>query len=244
MGIDRVGYVVLSACLAVLLLSACSAPEPHTSDARSVVTGEQDPPPRWALEKGRAMPLDTGQSRIVIRVYRGGRLAHLGHNHVLEPSDLRGSLKQLEAGGGLAELAFGVAGIVVDDAAARMRAGDDFVQQPDVGAVAGTRRNMLGEKVLDAADWPEVRVLARIENLAAPAPVTEVYVSVRGINRSYKTPVKVEVRDAEARISGTLTVRQSDFGIQPFSVLGGALQVRDEIQADFVIVGHKSGGAM
>lgn len=159
-------------------------------------------------------------------------------------TDLSGSLKQLDGGGGLAELAFGVDGILVDDNAARARAGDDFAQQPDANAIAGTRRNMLGEKVLDAASWPEVLILARIGNLAALAPMTEVYVSVRGASHGYETPVRVELRDEEVRVSGTLTVRQSDFGIQPFSVLGGALLVRDEIQVDFLIVGQKPGGAM
>jgi len=243
MGIEPAGRLVSAACLAVLL-SACGVPEQRPAGARTAVSGEQGPSQRWALENGRVMPLDTGQSRIVLRVYRGGRLAKLGHNHVLEVTDLHGSLRQLDSGGGLADLAFGVEGIMVDDARARESAGDEFAQQPGPGAVAGTRRNMLGDKVLDAARWPEVRILARIGNLAEPEPVAEVYVSVRGVSHRYVTPVSVEMRDSETRVSGTLTVRQSDFGIQPFSVLGGALLVRDEIQAEFAIVGHKSGDAM
>lgn len=238
-----IGYLLVTACLA-MLLSACGAPQPRPADVRPTVADGQGPPPEWALEDGRELPLDTGQSRIALRVYRGGRLARMGHNHVLEVTDLRGRLKRLQGGGGLAKLVFGVEGIAVDDRAARARAGDDFAQQPDAAAIAGTRRNMLGAKVLDAANWPEVRIVARVDDLAAAAPVAEVYVSVRGVVYGYQTPVSVELRGTQARVSGALTVRQSDFGIQPFAVLGGALLVRDQVEADFVIVGRISDGPM
>ena len=37
---------------------------------------------------------------------------------------------------------------------------------------------------------------------------------------------------------------QGEFGSTPFAAPGGGSHVRDEIPADFLIVGHKSGGAM
>ena len=240
---ERTRCLVLTACLA-MLLSACGVPEQRPSGVHAGPDRQPGAPEQWALEDGRLMPLDRDQSRLLIYVYRGGRLARLGHNHVLEVTGLRGRLKHLESGGGLAELAFGVDTIVVDGQEARAQAGKDFAQQPDEAAIAGTRQNMRGERVMDAENWPEVRIQARVGNLSAPAPVAEVYVNVRGVSRRYEIPVETEMREAEARVSGSLTVRQSDFGIQSFSVLGGALLVRDEIQANFLVVGRKSGTTM
>lgn len=67
MNIEQAGRLVSATCL-VVLLSACGAPKQRTTDAPA---GAQPSPGHWALEDGRLMPLDTGQSRVVIRVYRG-----------------------------------------------------------------------------------------------------------------------------------------------------------------------------
>ena len=188
--------------------------------------------------------MDTGRSQIVVRVYRGGRLKHLGHNHVLEVRGLRGNLKKLDGGGGLAELAFSVDRIIVDDPAARARAGTGFASEPDADAIAGTRRNMLGEKVLDAVSWPEVKVSARVADLAAAETAAQLYLNVRGVSRFFEVPVTSISGDGEFSVAGSLKLRQSDFGITPFAALGGALRVRDEIEVDFLVVGQNSEAAL
>jgi hypothetical protein len=41
------------------------------------------------------------------------------------------------------------------------------------------------------------------------------------------------------RISGGFPLRQSDYGIQPFSFVGGALRLKDEIKFSFELVARK-----
>ena len=43
------------------------------------------------------------------------------------------------------------------------------------------------------------------------------------------------------RASGEFTVRQTDYGIKPVSVAGGALKVKDELKFSFDIVARKQG---
>lgn len=157
---------------------------------------------------------------------------------------MRGRLLRLQRGGGLADLVFRVDRLRVDGAAARMRAGAGFERMPDERAVAGTRRNMLGAAVLDAQRWPEVRVLARVADLSGAQAQAEILLNVRGVERLYRAPASIEVTADGIRLSGSLVVRQSDFGITPFAVFGGALRVRDDIRADFVVVGRTPGGVM
>jgi polyisoprenoid-binding protein YceI len=171
-------------------------------------------------------------------------LAHLGHNHLVEVRGLRGALRRLNGGGGLAQLGFRVDEMRVDDPAARALAGSDFAQTPDAAAVTGTRANMLGEKVLNAARWPEIQVSARIADLAAAQPLADIQVSLHGVGRRYQTPVRIQASPGRVSVTGSLFLRQSDFGMAPFSVLGGALQVRDAIEVDFRVVGRNSDDPM
>jgi hypothetical protein len=41
------------------------------------------------------------------------------------------------------------------------------------------------------------------------------------------------------RASGEFTMRQSDYGIKPISVAGGALKVKDELKFSFEMVARK-----
>jgi len=233
----------MAACVLVasVLFSGCAGRYPAPDGAE--LAGEPVPQ-AWLTEAATAVPLDGERSQILVRVYRTGRLARLGHNHAIEVVDLTGELKSLSAGGGLARLRFRPEQLRVDDPAARARAGDAFAQLPDDGAIEGTRRNMLGPQVLDAEAWPEVGVLARIDDLSAARPEAQIHLSLRGVGRLYRMPVLVQSLPGEIRVSGSLQIKQSDYGITPFSVMGGALQVRDTLDVDFRIVGRLSDGAL
>ena len=213
-------------------LAACALPpkvvEPQAVDAF---------PADWLTAPGESVVLNADASRIDIRVYRAGRLASLGHDHAIEVTGLTGELRRF-ADGAVADLRFRPDALRVDDPAARARAGEGFEQAPDERAIAGTRRNMLGEKVLDAENWPEIRVLAKIPSLDAGAAKARVYFSLRGNGRLMQVPVRIENRNDAIRVHGRLDLQQSAFGIEPFSVFGGALAVRDTVEIEFVIAGE------
>lgn len=229
--------------LAVTMLCAGCGPQASRVDAEPAQFDERAVQAWWDAP-GTFFLLDAGQSAITVRVYRAGRLAHLGHNHVIEVLGLRGTLKRLASGEGVADLRFRPDLMQVDDPVARARAGEAFAAMPDAAAIAGTRRNLLGTEVLDAQAWPEVRVLGRVDALSAGSAITDLHFSVRGFGRRYQVPVSIDVADDAVTLSGRLLVRQSDLGIRPFAVLGGALQVRDEIELDFRVVGRNSSAAL
>lgn len=222
------------------LLAACAPqPRPPAPPADGAAM-----PEAWLAEAGAGYALDDRLSRILIGVYRDGRLARLGHNHLIEVVGLHGRLTRLAGGGGIADLRIPVAALRVDEPAARARAGEAFAQATDASAVQGTRRNMLGPGVLDAQAWPEIRVLARVDALTAQTASADIHLTLRGSARRYRIPVTIGPEGDGIAVSGQLVVRQSDFGITPYAVLGGALQVRDEVTIDFRIVGRTSGRAL
>ena len=52
-------------------------------------------------------------------------------------------------------------------------------------------------------------------------------------------PVTVELSAAELAVAARFRVRQSDFGIEPFSVMGGALSVADEVDVALRILARR-----
>ena len=58
-------------------------------------------------------------------------------------------------------------------------------------------------------------------------------VSVHGQVRSLVVPLTYELTGNELKAQGQLALKQSDLGLTPFSALGGAMRVQDEVQVKF-----------
>jgi polyisoprenoid-binding protein YceI len=50
-------------------------------------------------------------------------------------------------------------------------------------------------------------------------------------------PLSVEGLPDRLSVTGSLVLRQTDFGVQPYSVLGGMLAVQDEVIIEFKLLG-------
>jgi polyisoprenoid-binding protein YceI len=58
---------------------------------------------------------------------------------------------------------------------------------------------------------------------------------LHGTSRTLNVPLDVNTEPGALTVRGTLQIRQTDFGITPFSILGGAIQVKDEVDVRFDI---------
>jgi hypothetical protein len=54
-------------------------------------------------------------------------------------------------------------------------------------------------------------------------------------------PLKYETRGNELHVEGELPLKQTDLGLTPFSLFGGALRVLDEIKVRFRVVARAEG---
>ena len=181
--------------------------------------------------------IDAAASGIAIEVYRGGPLASMGHNHVITATEISGHVYLAPV---LAQSAFDlevpISSLVVDDPDARRAAGEGF--PPDLPAEArqATRRNMLGVEVLAADDHPTVRLRSVAISGDRPQLRVTAAMTLRGVTREIEVPVDVQSIGGPLRLSGAFALRQSDYGITPFSVALGALTVRDEVRIRFDLV--------
>jgi polyisoprenoid-binding protein YceI len=164
-------------------------------------------------------------------------MAALGHNHVIAVRELRGSVQlHDELARSMVELQFPVAALSVDEAALRAASGADFTTTVNDSAREGTRTNMLGDKLLQAAGNPAITLSS--ERLVATADgwLMTTRIGVRGQEAHVDIPLQLQKNGDQLTASGEFTVLQSTLGLTPFSVMMGALRVKDEIRVRFRVV--------
>ena len=223
------------------------SPAPRASTAPS--------PPFAAVDDAQAdrLGIDPAQSELRLLVFRAGTLARLGHDHVIESHALSGWIDPRAVGARqLVDLVIPVDTLEIDPDAARAEEGPAFAEPITAEAKAGTRHNMLGEALLDAAHFPriEVRGLAAdaAESTTAPSDGTPraatvpatvaatLAVAVAG-HESRQTVELNIARDADRlTLSADFSLRQTALGLAPFSVMMGALQVKDEMRVHVHLV--------
>ena len=229
---------IIRALLAVslsLFLTACPKTiRPPPKPAEPTVPGEV---PTADLRGATVYEVSAKDSDIRILVYRAGTLARLGHNHVMTAAGLTGKVwinPAMEKSG--LQLSFPVGQLVVDDPAARKASGDDFPPDIPVADRDGTRKNMLRPEVLDGEHFPTITLRSVKVSGTAGAPHILTHVTIKDAGHDVDVPAKVTVEGSKLTASGEFDIKQTDFGIKPFSVGLGTLSVKDELHVAFRIV--------
>lgn len=199
--------------------------------AISFVTGEL-----FAQDYGHYR-IDDQRSDVRILVFKKGLLNVFGHNHVIRAAQFQGEVTGdlVQFGNVRFKLLVPLAGLVVDDAEDRGRSGDAFTSEIDPESKIATRNNMLGPKCLDQENFTSIHIDGSIEKgIDGINAITEF--SIKDRRNQYIIPLEIEQLGGMLQVRGKFSLLQSDFGIVPFSLLGGVLSVRDEIVILFDMV--------
>ncbi len=198
------------------------------------------PPPAPPAADARLYTVDSEASTLRVLVYRGGPLASLGHNHVISSRALAGSVwLGRDPHAVVFELRLPLTQLEVDRPELRAAEGADFPGELDPAAIAGTRENMLGERLLDAARFPEIRLRSRKVRGQAPNFILDIDVELRGQWHSITVPAGLSRSGDSLTASGAFRLRQTELGLEPFSVMLGALRVQDELRIRYRIVARR-----
>jgi polyisoprenoid-binding protein YceI len=220
--------------LALLLLTlvSCRAPAPQTPQAPQSL-------PEFPVEAYRptmgedVYRIDSDHSRADIVVRRGGKLARFGHDHVVSATQMDGYI--LVAANDLnrshADVRLALDSLILDDPLLREQFGLDT--QPSAQDIENTSENMHG-KVLQTEFWPQVHLQLKITGGTQEAPEAQLTLSLHGETHSFPITFKLEgIGMAQLQASGAFRLRQSDYGMEPLSILGGGLQVLDPVDVTF-----------
>jgi polyisoprenoid-binding protein YceI len=198
------------------------------------------PLPPLVIEGARVYRIEPGRSEIRVLVYRGGVMASLGHNHVVASNQIHGKIylhDEIAKTG--VELTLPVNSLLVDKPEHRQQESVDFTSELPAEAVAGTRRNMLGNKVLDGSRFPDIKVRSAATSGTAENPQLTARISLRGVSRDFLLPLHVQNDGKQLTASGETRLAQSTFGITPYSVMAGALTVQDGLKVKYRIVASR-----
>lgn len=170
------------------------------------------------------------ESRLVLLVYRDGRMARLGHNHVISTNQLQGEIYVAgRAKESAAELRFAVTDLQVDNPELRDEFGADFPGQLDENAIDGTRSNMLSPGQLDGEAWPEIVMRTVSVSGAWPTVDMNIQIAIQGRVENIQIPAEVDISDGRLFATASFPLLQTGLGLEPFSVMLGALRVRDQV---------------
>lgn len=173
-------------------------------------------------------------SWLKVMVFRSGALANLGHNHVLRFSGLSGDLVLPEGSldRGWANIVLDVTAVTIDSPEDRLQAGERFQTTPSEKDIAGTRGNLLGPKVLAAEQFPQIRMMVQGLKTNSQKQFVEVRLHLGEQQRDLTVPVSAQRVENRVETSAQFALSQSDLGLNPFSVLGGALSVADVLEVE------------
>jgi polyisoprenoid-binding protein YceI len=234
----RIGAVLLL-CLGLV---ACPRPVRPPAPAPEVPpqTAPTPPAPPSSEAGATLYQIDPQASVLHIFVYRGGTFARLGHNHVMTSKSVTGRVwMRSEFPASSFELSFPVADLIVDDPDARRAAGAEFPPDIPDGDKEGTRKNMLRKEVLDAEAYPNVTVKSAAVAGSLQAPKITARITIKNASRDVLVPTNIVANGDRLTASGEFDIVQTDFGMKPFSVALGALEVQDRLHVRFNLVAAK-----
>jgi polyisoprenoid-binding protein YceI len=195
---------------------------------------KQEPRP---AEGAKAYQVDLADSRVYVRVDSATRL---GHRHGVE-GKLKSGTISLGAGG---ELVFDMRSFQADTQEARKKVGLGGVKM-SANEAKKVNNTMLSPDVLDVEKFPtatyKIIVIKPAERQEAGAPgAYEVSgrLTLHGAEQPLPFKAKLERTDKEGvvKLGGSFVLKQTAYGMTPYSGAGGLAKVADELEISAELV--------
>lgn len=185
------------------------------------------------LARAETLHLDPSTGSFRAYLYKEGLLKALGHDHVVVALDYRG-IVDLWTSSAVLHLEIDSDWLEIDKPEARAAVG--LVQPIKDSDVSKILASMKGEKGLEVKRHPLIAFASTsIEPVEGEKGLWMVNgaLSLHGTLRTIEFPVELSERPGGYWVSGYVRLNQSDYGIKPFSVAGGAVRVQDEVMVRF-----------
>lgn len=176
--------------------------------------------------------LDASDGELLIRTGVTGRAARMGHRLTIAMTRWHATVTWAGAEPAGVELAVETDSFEV----LRGEGGVKGLSGPEKTVV---RSNAL--KSLNAGRFPDIRFTATTIEKTDDGYRLTGKLEIRGKTRDHAVELRTEDRGDSWQMSAESTVRQSDYGIKPFSLLMGSVQVADDVVVVFTAVHAKDG---
>jgi polyisoprenoid-binding protein YceI len=154
------------------------------------------------------------RSTITIHAHKSGLFSGFAHDHVITAPIASGTLDAKAMT------------IQITVASKQMKVVDPGISEKDRTEIQTT---MLGPKVLDPEKYPEIRFQSsRIEKTGDQHYRVTGKLDLHGASRE----LSFDVTGGPDRYQGKTKFKQTDFGIEPISLGGGTIKVKDELEIE------------
>lgn len=183
-----------------------------------------------AQSKPHTYTIVTSESSFWVYVEKAGLLSGLAHNHEIGVKSFSGRVTVPEAGasGGSLEL---------DVNAQSLTVLDKKPSEEDKKKIY----NSMHSEVLESAKYQKINF--KSTSVSDLKKTGDGYsftlngdLTLHGVTKRIAVPVSATITPQQLRAIGKYTLRQSDFGIKPYSAAGGTVKVKNEVVVNFNIV--------
>lgn len=165
----------------------------------------------------QARSMDTAGSKLIVHAFKSGLFSGFADNHEIEAPIAEGSIDETGA-----RVSF-----VIESW--KMKVLDPQLSSDKRRQV---QERMLGPEVLDVERFPKITFEStKVERSGQGQWRVEGRLSLHGVTR----PMIINVRNESERYVGTCSLKQREFGIEPISIVGGTVKVKDELKIEFDI---------
>jgi polyisoprenoid-binding protein YceI len=185
-------------------------------------------------EKGTRFAFDTKRSRFTVQAFATGVLSAMGHNPKIDIRSINGEVE-------FDPQALEASGLHLTIQSASLSVLND-ISDKDRREI----ERVMNSEVLEVDRYPEIRYDASA--ISVSTLDSDLYsadlngdLSFHGVTRKQPVTVRIAMMGERLRASGDFTMRQSDYGIKPVSVAGGALKLKDELRFSFDVIANSEG---
>jgi polyisoprenoid-binding protein YceI len=178
--------------------------------------------------------LDPAATRVTVRVGKAGLFAVAGHMHEVAAPAVSGtiSVDRTDIGRSVVMLEFDATALKVTGT------GEPVDDLPEV------QRVMMSARVLDVRQYPKITFQSRRVQVGRRVGdrVTlqlDGDLSLHGVTRPVTVPVDLHLSADSLVAEGTVTVRQTDFGIRPVTAGAGTVKVKDQVEVVFQVAARR-----
>ncbi len=178
--------------------------------------------------------VDPAKSKMEIHVGKEGFFSAFGHNHLIAAKEVSGESQfdpeKIEESS--------VALAIASKSLAVLDPGESEKDKAEV------HKTMLGDKVLDAEKYAEIRFTStRVASAKKTRDGWELTLegklALHGVEKTIRFPLRVRLDGNTLRAQGEVSLLQTGYGITPVKAGGGAVKVKDKLKITFDIAARK-----
>ncbi|MBO0724653.1 MAG: YceI family protein [Blastocatellia bacterium] len=203
------------ACFAILLFAQSQGPSAQSAKRK---------------DKTRVYTIDLSQSRVTATLTQEGFISRRYPNHRVEVKNFSGKIEVSER----------------DETriAVEVEAEAKSLTNADEGMTEFERRefhNVLNNLVLESDKFPKIKIVSASISDARKSGETRTFtlngdLTLRDATRRVSFPVAVTISKDRLRATGDAELKQTDFGITPYSGKLGMIKIGDVVKINFEIV--------